>query len=563
MSIHRVLFILVICLSSGLQAAPFQTPGDRDLIRDRQDRLLQEQQKRLEELQQLPGKEVETPPQMPIGEGQCVDIHTITLEGANRLTARQRQALIDPFLNRCLGTIQLNELLKAITSHYLDRGYVTSRAYLPQQDLTTGELSIIVIEGNLEGIDESGMATSREIAMAFPGLIGESLNLRELEQLVDQLSRLPSRNVQLEIEPGETVGGSRVQLKGQRDKPWRISATRNNDGDRSTGEQQMGLGFDWDSPLGLGDQLSIRANQDAVSDHWRHSSNQSLYYSLPWGWWTFSYSYSQSYYRTRSEYGDGHLNFDGTSKNHMFRAERLLHRDNVSKTSINTGLSHLRTRNYIDNLLIDVSSTRLSEFQLGFNHGRRIGNAFFNLDLSWHRGIGAFDAQGNDHHHGSEPNARYNKYMLTASYLQPFQLGSEHFTFDSFLTAQKSEDVLYSPQRISLGGISSIRGFKDQTLYGDTGGYWRSQLRWRRPVTWEKLRPWVHEYGMAVAYDLGIIHGDRYNEDAHGRMSGTALEFSLRGQYFAASVTFAHSLERPDIIDDRERPIYFRFDAFF
>ncbi len=42
--------------------------------------------------------------------------------------------------------------------------------------------------------------------------------------------------------PGSEVGGSRVRLKGERDKPWRVSATRNNDGDVSTGEQQMGLG---------------------------------------------------------------------------------------------------------------------------------------------------------------------------------------------------------------------------------------------------------------------------------------------------------------------------------
>jgi hemolysin activation/secretion protein len=46
-------------------------------------------------------------------------------------------------------------------------------------------------------------------------------------------------------------------------------------------------------------------------------------------------------------------------------------------------------------------------------------------------------------------------------------------------------------------------------------------------------------------------------------MSGNALELNLRGQYFAASVTFAHSLERPDLIERREHPTYFRVDAFF
>ncbi|MBS9760741.1 hypothetical protein [Pseudomonas mosselii] len=46
-------------------AAPFQTPGDRDLIRDRQENLLQEQRKRLEELQQLPGRQAPQAPAQP------------------------------------------------------------------------------------------------------------------------------------------------------------------------------------------------------------------------------------------------------------------------------------------------------------------------------------------------------------------------------------------------------------------------------------------------------------------------------------------------------------------
>ncbi|MGZ2853601.1 ShlB/FhaC/HecB family hemolysin secretion/activation protein, partial [Pseudomonas aeruginosa] len=112
----------------------------------------------------------------------------------------------------------------------------------------------------------------------------------------------------------------------ERDKPWRVSATRNNDGDVSTGEQQMGLGLDWDSPLGLADQLNLRANRDAVTDRWRHSDSQSLFYSLPWGWWTFTYGYSQSDYRTRNEASGFPFKLDGDSRSHQFRAERVLHR---------------------------------------------------------------------------------------------------------------------------------------------------------------------------------------------------------------------------------------------
>ncbi|AGI26885.1 putative hemolysin activation/secretion protein [Pseudomonas sp. ATCC 13867] len=301
-----------------------------------------------------------------------------------------------------------------------------------------------------------------------------------------------------------------------------------------------------------------------VSDHWKHSDNQSLWYSVPYGWWTFNYSYSRNYYRTRNEDAGFAFKYDGDNETHQLGAERVLFRDDVSKTGVNFGLSHQRTRNYIDDTLLDVSSTHLSEFSLGFNHGRRVGSAFVNADIGWQRGVGAFGAQDDDHDapHGS-PTARYNKYSLTLSYLQPFTLWEQAFSFESLATGQHSEDVLYSPQRISLGGLSSIRGFKDQTLSGDSGYYWRNQLRWRRAVTWEPLLPWVQEYGVAYAYDFGVIEHGQYNPGLSGRMSGHGLEFSARGQYAAASVTLARSLERPDIIERREHPVYFRVDLFF
>ncbi|MCG8294007.1 ShlB/FhaC/HecB family hemolysin secretion/activation protein [Pseudomonas entomophila] len=563
LSISRALAVGLVLFPAVAFAASFQSPGDRDLIRDRQENLLQEQRKRLEELQQLPGKAASPAPALPSDEGRCFEIHSVELQGATLLSERQRQALLQDYQGKCLQVGQINDLLKRITNHYIDRGYLTTRAYLPQQDLGSGILRIIIVEGRLEGLDESALASPRELAMAFPGKAGQVLDLRELEQMVDQLGRLPSRQAEIELVPGQAVGGSRVQLKGQRDKPWRVSASRHNNGDASSGEQQMNLGFEWDSPLGLADQLSLRSGQDVVSDHWRHADSKGLNYSLPWGWWTFNYSYNHNYYRTRDTSSGFPFKLDGDNTVHQFQAERVIHRDSLSKTGVSMGVSHLRARNYLDDTLIDVSSTRITERQLGFNHGRRIGGAFVNLDAGWQQGIGALDAQGAGDPHGNEPVARYNKYTLTLSYLQPFTVWGEQFSFDSLATGQRSEDALYSGQRISVGGLSSVRGFKEQTLTGDSGGYWRNQLRWRRPVTWGALQPWLREYGMAFAYDAGVIKGQHGNGNDHGRLSGNALEFNVRGQYFAASATFARSLERPDAITDREHPIYFRVDAFF
>lgn len=539
------------------------TPGEQDLIRDRQDRLLQEQRRRLEELKDLPGKQ--SAPQAPAApvDTRCFDIKRIELKGADSLSQAERQRLIAPYQGQCLGVTQLNELLKAITNHYLDKGLVTTRAYLPQQDLSKGDLQILVIEGKLEKLrSEAGSDLSaRELAMTFPGKEGEVVNLRELEQMVDQLNRLPSKQARLELTPGQQVGGSDVVVNNTELKPWRASLSRNNDGQRSTGEQQWNAGLEWDSPLGLADQLTLRGGHDAISDHQKTSRNGVLAYNLPLGWWTFSYLYSESEYRARGQ-GDGFtVKQDGDSQNHQFRAERVVHRDALSKTALNVGLAHVRTNNYVEDSKLALSSNRITEAQFGINHGRRVGSAFVNLDLGVQQGIGALDAQGRHHPGPGEPDARYRKYTGTLSYLHPFQLGGEQLTFTSLATGQRSEDPLFSPQRLSLGGSSSVRGYKDQFLAGDSGGYWRNELRLARPVTLDWMRPAFVEYGAAIGYDQGVIRNNRYNGEEHGRLSSHSLELFARGQHAAASVTFAHSLERPDVIE-RETPIYFSLDLF-
>ncbi|MFV3335518.1 ShlB/FhaC/HecB family hemolysin secretion/activation protein [Pseudomonas sp. NY15437] len=174
-----------------------------------------------------------------------------------------------------------------------------------------------------------------------------------------------------------------MQLKGERSKPWRVSASRDNNGDSTSGEQQAGVGLDWDSPLGLADQFGLRYGQDVVSDHWKHSDNQSLWYSVPYGWWTFNYSYSRNYYRTRNEDAGFAFKYDGDNETHQLGAQRVLFRDDVSKTGVSFGLSHQRTRNYVDDTLLDVSSDYLLGL-LGYDPDqsqKRLGDGLYEQRL--------------------------------------------------------------------------------------------------------------------------------------------------------------------------------------
>ncbi|MDR1425207.1 MAG: ShlB/FhaC/HecB family hemolysin secretion/activation protein, partial [Azoarcus sp.] len=123
----------------------------------------------------------------------------------------------------------------------------------------------------------------------------------------------------------------------------------------------------------------------------------------------------------------------------------------------------------------------------------------------------------------------------------------------------------YSPRQVSLGGQSSVRGFKEQTLYGSTGGYWRTQLNWTHAVPWAWLQPLCQEVGVALAWDLGAIERDAANRytGQHGRLSGHALELSARGRYARVRLTLARAEKRPAAFRKHETPLWMRVDLSY
>ncbi|MDR3213610.1 MAG: ShlB/FhaC/HecB family hemolysin secretion/activation protein [Azoarcus sp.] len=542
-----------------------QSPGDRDLLRQGQERLLEEQRHRLEQLQRAPAL-APAPSGVTLIDERCFEIERINVSGASLLTERTRTKRLAPFEHRCLKTTDIDAVLRTLTDHYLDRGYITTRAYLPEQDLTSGVLEIQIIEGQLEELVprlESGLS-ARELKTAFPGKEGEQLNLREIEQLLDQLNRLPSRQASVALEPGEHPGGSRAVIANLADKAWRVSLSRHNNGQSSTGKHLLEAGLEWDTPLGLNDALALRLGKSLYHDSTRQNKNIAFQYSVPWGWWTAAYRFYGSDYDSVFTNGSFRFKTSGESHAHDLRLERVMHRDNLSKTLLSGALNTTETKNKLEDITLN-SSVRLTELGLSLGHGRRLGPAFINLDLGWQRGMGWLGAARDQHPAKGEAHAQYNKYTATASFLQPFTILKHPLSLESVAFWQKSRDVLYSPRQVGLGGLYSVRGFKDQTLYGDTGGYWRTQLRWDKALTWTWLQPVFNRVSVAVGWDLGLIKRTNENEadGQHGRLAGHALELTAQGRYARASLVLAKSEKRPAAFERHEEPFYFRLDLTY
>ncbi len=82
--------LAVLCFPL-LQVNAAPTPGDTDLIRERQDRLLEEQRRRLEELKELPGKSVKPEGPTTPSDTRCFPIKYIELKGADSLSLREKK----------------------------------------------------------------------------------------------------------------------------------------------------------------------------------------------------------------------------------------------------------------------------------------------------------------------------------------------------------------------------------------------------------------------------------------------------------------------------------------
>ena len=147
---------------------------------------------------------------------QCFPIRVIRLKGDPSLSARARRNLVADLSGKCLGLKEIDYLVRSTTNYYIEQGYITTRAYIPQQDLRDGSLDIQIVPGYIEAIEfvnDNGYKS--EIITAFPGLIGQRLNLRQIEQGLEQINRLQSNEARMSLLPGKKVGQSRIMIEKQ------------------------------------------------------------------------------------------------------------------------------------------------------------------------------------------------------------------------------------------------------------------------------------------------------------------------------------------------------------
>ncbi len=467
----------IFCLLSASMLLFAPLPGFADdagrLLREQRD----QDRRNLEQLRELPDTHIDYPKLEEKAESPsetCFDIAELTITGATQLTDDEWLAAQAMVVGACVGLNEINRLIRYVTNLYIEKGLITTRAYIPAQDLSTGRLEILVLEGRVEGVEESLARGEINIATAFPGVVGELFDLRDFEQGLDQINRLPSNDAQLQIEPGSKPGMTRVMISNRANRRWHALAALDN----YNGNEKLDLQLAMDNPMGLNDLLSVTASHsfaDTASD------SLSLFWSVPYGYWLYTSMASYFDYRGTIEGLTQNLTTGGDSVTLRTEAQRVLFRTRKGRLDLVAGLQYRDTENTIEAVLLEVSSPTLSTWDLAMNWTLPIGSGVFQWHLGLVNGIGAFGATKGGETEESA-HGRFRSYESRLTYSQPLRAGTTRAVFVSDLTAQTSDVSLYSSQQLSLTGFWAVRAVQGSSVAADRGLYWRNELSVALPI---------------------------------------------------------------------------------
>lgn len=413
---------------------------------------------------------------------------------------------LDHYKGQCVGKSGLDTLTKGLQQTILSRGDITTRVLLPEQDLSTGTLKFALVPGVIGKVRFADPATRGTWKSAFPTRDGNVLNLRDLEQGLEQMKRVSSQDVTMQIIPTNIPGESDVVLDVKRTKPWTVVASVDNSGQRATGRLQGNLSLGIDNPLGLNDIFNVGVSQDLEFGDRRlgsHGWNGS--YSIPWGYWTATLSaYTNTYYQ---QIAGANATFvsSGNSQTVDFKLQRVLMRSQNYVLGAQFRLTKRFGESFIEDTDIPQQHRNNTFIEAGLTDRHYFGNAQFDGSLAYRQGIGGLGATPDYYANG--PTYRFHMAVLDANLSVPFQIATQPLRYVTSVHGQFTNNTLNYIDDLTIGSRYTVRGFDGETmLAAERGFFWRNELQLPIGSTGQSLYAGVdygHVFGPSAAYLTG------------------------------------------------------------
>lgn len=476
---------------------------------------------------------------LPVDESPCFVIQQVDLSGPAAaqfgwvLEALTTADGLDGPMRRCLGAAGIGILVQRAQHAMVVRGFVTSRVVVEPQALDQGRLALTVLPGRIRQVRFADAAARHPSARtALPAQPGDVLNLRDIEQALENFKRVPGTEVDIRIVPADEPGLSDLLIHWKQAAPVRVQLSVDDSGSRSTGRYQGSATLSLDNPLSLNDLFyaGVQGSLGGGDPGVRFTRGSSWHYSIPWGRALFAIDVSRHRYQQTVAGAAQDYTYRGNSGSQEATLSWLVHRDATSKTTFHAKAFARQSRNFIDDTEVAVQRRGVGGWQLGLNHRAFLGPGTLDLSLNHRRGTGAFGSLRAPEEAFGEGTSRFALVQASAQWHWPFKLGAQPWQLNTQWRAQTHRTPLAPQERFAIGGRHSVRGFDgESSLSADSGWLWRNEIATSLGNS---------DTAVFAGLDHGQVRGPSAQRLVGRRLSGAVLGLrgsagSVQGELFA------------------------------
>lgn len=455
--------------------------------------------------------------QLPNKESSFI-LNSITFKGYTAFTEEELMNLICDKIGTRVTVGDLVGITNMVTEHYQKHGYISSVAYLAPQRVQDGNIVINIMEGKYGNVKVSGNKWNRTSYLNNQFLkdkyieSGSLLNVNDIRESLKELNASGYMQGSISLEDNEESAElTDLELTVKDRFPLDFDFRWDDMGTSATGLHRAVFFAGLYNLTGFGDQLY------STTTLARHSIGQGVMYSVPLTA-TKETKLNVGYSYSGASVAGGGLDFlDLESKSHNLfftLSRRLIKTDNYKlygdigfdlRNTETTWLGGLDLYKYRSrNLKINLTNIK-DDF-----YGKWFANVGTSVGLDWFGATNQLDFGMEGAYKHSIPSNKGVKVMGNIARIQVLPFRS---TGIIQARGQWASRALLPSERMSFGGMSSIRGYEESFFIKDYGATASAELRFPVPflrmMLPEKLKFIDDSIRLAGFYDIGWF-GNRH-----------------------------------------------------
>ena len=391
---------------------------------------------------------------------------------------------------RTVSIADIKAIAAAVNKYYRGHGYLTSRAYLPEQDVSRGTLRVELLEGTIGQVDASGLTTTKpEYVRRAAGIKpGEVFRTDTLEAQLAEFNTFTDLKSRLNISPGKLDGTSDLELVMQERARFGATLLADNGGQHSTGYYRGGV---FATARGL---ASTAYTRDVLTAGYVGSRGANTF--------SGAYSITENVFKTTWGVSLDHSQTDCITDE--LRELDVEGKYTACTLSVKRSL-YTNARNILSNglaLAFKDNESTVSHYKMNSYRTNTLAYTLDYLALFEHGYVyNALTATRGWQLAGENRDFWRANYRLEGNYAFNKYLGA-----NCRLGAQISNRrALQSSEQFQLGGVNTIRGYEEGMVNGERGYALQLELRANLKSLWTAAPSWLGTAEFFVFYDCGQL----------------------------------------------------------